>query len=195
MLSKMATIWKNNHGSTLTVCGLVVAMLMSIAWRYDIFPEIGPPSELGTPLYGRRLPRPTNIVVVAIRSLDTQEGTVILQVVGPPLSEGEALLPIYSRSAKLQDGLAEFVVTDLPRGTYAAFAYLDSDHNDELNLDDSGVPTEPYGFARISGGREPRQLADGVFELINEPVFLKFQLRKPSPPSALDAKSSGIKRQ
>ncbi len=180
MLSKIANIWRDNHGSALTICGLLVALIMSIAWRFDLVPEIGPPLSQPTALYGVRAPVHPNILVVSIRSLDLREGNVILQVVGPPQTEGEQLSPIYSRTAKLQDGQAEFVVTQLSRGAFAAYAFVDLDDNQEFSMDKRGQPTEPYGFARLAGGSEPKQLAEGVFELSNEPVFIKFQLRTPS---------------
>ncbi len=182
MLSKIADIWRNNYGSTLTIFGLVVALVMSVASRYDLVPTIGPPSNQSPTLYGRRLNSQTTILVVSIRSQDFREGTVVFQVVGPPQAVDEPLVPIFSRTVKLQDGLAEFVVTELARGTFAAFAFLDPNDSQELVMDQSGLPTEPYGFARPAGVNEPKLLADGVFELTTEPVFIKIQLRKPLRP-------------
>lgn len=124
---------------------------MSIAWRFDLVPEIGPPLSQPTAGIAEFAPPPVhpNILVVSIRSLDLREGNVILQVVGPPQTEGEQLSPIYSRTAKLQDGQAEFVVTRLSRGTFAAYAFVDLDDNQEFSMDKRGQPTEPYGFAHF----------------------------------------------
>lgn len=179
MLSKIANLWQDNHGSALTICGLLVALIMSIAWRYDLVPEVGPPSNVIPTLTGQRPIVKPNILVATIRSQEAREGKLILQIVGPPAAENEPLEPVYSRQVALQEGVAEFVVTELSLGTYAAFAFLDLDGNEVLNIDDAGLPAEPFGFARSVGSAEPKKLGDGVFELSGEPVFIKIQLRVP----------------
>ncbi len=83
----------------------------------------------------------------------------------------------------MERGLSEFVVTDLARGTYAAMAFIDINENLQLDLADDGSPAEPFAFAKVSH-RSEENLANGVFNVSVEPVFVKFHLKVPSSPVA-----------
>lgn len=195
MLNKMANIWHNNHGSTLTICGLVVALVMSIIWRYDLVPEIGPPSITNPSLSGKRT-TPQSIVVVTINSASEQNAKVSLRIVGANYGEEDPPPTIFSRfvnyssSTTLRNGLSEMVLTDVSRGTYGAFAFIDEDGNEEVTFDADGVPLEPFAIARQTSVETPEGTLEGGFELGSEPVFLKFDF----PASNSKRQSSGVKR-
>lgn len=182
MLKQLTDIWRNNHGSILFASGCVVAIVMSIAWRLDLIPDIRPTLRTSPTLMGgTRSKVVPNIVVVSVTSDEPLDGEVTFQVFTPPDTPNEPLVPFTSRTHRMERGVSEFVVTDLARGTYAAMAFIDINSNLQLDLADDGAPAEPFAFAKVSH-RSDETLANGVFNVALEPVFVKFHLKAPASP-------------
>jgi uncharacterized protein (DUF2141 family) len=172
MFSSLVKTWQVNHGTPIAICSLIVALVMSIAWRFDLIPDIRPPSNF-VPGYGSRQTTPATLLIVTITSDVIQEGDCIFQLVD------ESMTPVFSQTCTLKDGQAEFVVTSLRRGTYAGLAFIDSNQDGEFNVE-NGVAKEPFGWIRPKRNQPTQAMADSVFELSQEPTFVKVHISQSS---------------
>ena len=179
MLKQLIQVWRNNHGPILFVSGFLVAICMSVLWRFNLIPDIGPALRASPTLMGTRAKTVPNIVVVSITLDDSPDAEVTLQVFSPPDVASETLTPLETRTVQLDEGVAEFVMTALPQGTFAAIAYFDVNENMQLDISDEGTPTEPYAFASSKQSNDASTRAKGVFEVGTEPAFVKFNLKNP----------------
>ena len=60
----------------------------------------------------------------------------------------------------------EYVMKDLPYGTYAVAIYYDMDENGKMNKNWVGMPKEPFGFSNDAKGRMgPPDFEDASFEV------------------------------
>ena len=179
MLKQLIQVWRNNHGPILFVSGFVVAICMSVLWRFNLIPDIGPALRASPTLMGNRSKPATNIVVMTVTSDELPDAEVTIQFFSPPDMLSDTLTPLEIRTERLESGLKEFVKTDLPRGTFAAIAFVDLNENMQLDINDEGLPTEPFAFATSNRTKDASTLANGVFEVGLEPTFLKFKLKNP----------------
>ncbi len=179
MLKQLIQVWRNNHGPILFVSGFLVAICMSVLWRFNMIPDIGPALRASPRLMGDRTKPAPNIVVVSITSEDAPDAEITLQFFAPPEFANETLTPLETRKERLDDGIAEFLLTDLARGTFAAIAYIDANENMQLDISEEGIPTEPYAFASSKRANDASAQAKGVFEVGNEPTFIKFTIKAP----------------
>jgi uncharacterized protein (DUF2141 family) len=182
MLTKIINIWQNNYGTFLFACGIGVVIAMSVLWRLDLIPEIGPSLRASPMMLGGRATPPPNIVVVSITSEDSPDAEVLLQIFSAYDFGGESMSPLETRHIVMHHGLSEFLITGLVRGAYAGLAFVDTNNNGELDLASDGSPVEPFGFARAITNDESKSLANGVFEVSGEPAFVKIHLLKPKSP-------------
>ncbi len=193
MLKQLINIWRNNNGTVLFVCGITVVAVMSVLWRFDMIPEIGPSLRASPMLVGSRANPLPNIVVVSITSEDSPNAEVLMQIFSPPDIGSEALSPLESHTTTLQDGLSEFLITGLSRGTFAGLAFVDTNSNGQIDLAEDGSPAEPFGFAKVKPRDESKSFANGVFEVTGDPTFVKIHLLKPKSPLPLPRSSEGVK--
>lgn len=65
--------------------------------------------------------------------------------------------PRYARrfalDAQAANGSVRFVLKDLPDGPLALSLFQDANANDRLDMNPSGIPTEPYGFSNNASAR------------------------------------------
>ena len=74
--------------------------------------------------------------------------------------------PVYTATAQLAQGKAILLFANLPKGDYAATAFLDENSNTFLDSNFFGIPTEPYGFSRNARGLAgPPPFANAVFRV------------------------------
>ena len=74
--------------------------------------------------------------------------------------------PMYTATAQLAQGKAILLFANLPKGDYAATAFLDENSNTFLDSNFFGIPTEPYGFSRNARGLAgPPPFANAVFRV------------------------------
>ncbi len=179
MLKQLLQVWRNNHGPILFVSGFLVAICMSVLWRFNLIPDIGPALRASPTLLGSRSKSLHNIVVVTVTSDDSTSEEVTLQFFSPSEIASETLTPVDTRTERLEGGTAEFLISDLPRGTFAAIAYMDANENMQLDVSEDGTPTEPFAFATTKQANDISVRAKGVFEVGMEPTFLKFDLKQP----------------
>jgi uncharacterized protein (DUF2141 family) len=181
MLKQIINIWRNNNGSFLFACGLTVVLIMSVLWRFDMIPDLGQSLRASPMLIGGRVTSLPTIVVVSITSDETVTGEVQMQIFSSPEMLSESLSPIESRVTTLRNGKSEFLIMGLARGAYAGVAYVDTNYNGLIDFTDDGVPTEPFGFAKVSTPEDTQALASGVFEVTGDPSFIKIHLKNPKP--------------
>ena len=105
----------------------------------------------------------------------------------------ELTSPLESRTTTLQNGLSEFVITGLSRGTYAGLAFVDTNGNGQVDLAEDGSPAEPFGLVKVRTQDEPKTLSNGAFEVMGDPVFLKIHLLRPNSVSP-SRQSEGVKQ-
>jgi uncharacterized protein (DUF2141 family) len=185
MLKQLIKIWRSNNGTILFAFGVVAAIFMSILWRFDMIPDIGPALRASTMIIGARQTKHVpSIVVVSITSANYPDADVIMQIFSAPDLASESTTPFETRTTTLRDGLAEFVILDLPRGTFAGFAFIDANGNGQIDLAEDGSPAEPMGYATAKQQDESKALGNGVFEVTGEPAFVKIHLLKPTAPSS-----------
>ncbi len=192
MLKQIINIWRNNNGSTLFVCGLLVVFFMSVLWRFDMIPDIGQSLRASPMMIGSRVTSMPTIVVVSITSDDYKSSDVQMQIFSAPEMVSESLAPLESRTTTMRDGLSEFLIMGLARGTYAGIAYVDVNSNGQIDLADDGSPAEPCGFAKASPHGETQAL--GVFEVSGDPTFVKIHLLKPKFPIAASGSTEESKK-
>jgi Uncharacterized protein conserved in bacteria (DUF2141) len=173
MLSTLSKTWQVNHGTPIALCSLLAAALMSIAWRFDLIPEIGPPSSFAPGLLGRRS-APAQTLLIVTASAPVKEGNLTL------LIQDDELNSVHTQTAPIHDGFSEFVVTQLKRGTYVGRAYIDQNENGQLDISEGGVFLEPAGLVYPTTPRTQEPFPEGVFEVFQDPVFVKVVLRAPT---------------
>ncbi len=157
---------------------------MSILWRFNMIPDIGQSLRVSPILIGGRIKSAPNIVVVSITSDDLQDAEVHMQVFSSPGMVSELSTPVDTRTVTIRNGLSEFLLTSLPRGSYAGLAYVDVNTNGQIDLADDGSPAEPFGFAKVSSPAEAQSVANGVFDVSGDPTFIKIHLIRPKFPVA-----------
>ncbi len=182
MLKQIIHIWRNNNGTILFACGAAVVAVMSMLWRFDMIPDIGQSLRASPMLIAGRVTSLPNIVVVSITSDDFPDAEVHMQVFAAPDMVSEFSSPVESRTTTLHNGLSEYLLMGLARGTYGGIAYIDSNANGQIDLAADGSAAEPYGLVRVSTPAEAHTLPKGVFEVPGEPTFIKIQLMKPKFP-------------
>jgi uncharacterized protein (DUF2141 family) len=192
MLKQIINIWRNNNGTFLFVCGLAVVSIMSVLWRFDMIPEIGPSLRASPMMIGGRTTAVPTILVVSITSEDAPDAEVLMQIFSAIGIGSELTSPLESRTTTLQDGLSEFVITGLSRGTYAGLAFEDTNGNGQVDLAEDGSPTEPFGLVKVRSQDESKSLSNGAFEVLGEPVFLKIHLLRPKSVSP-SRQSQGVR--
>ncbi len=76
------------------------------------------------------------------------------QIVFALFNSAESFLkkPLIADIAKVENGTAKFVFSDLPKGTYSFSYYHDLNENKELDTNLIGIPKEPYGFSNNQKG-------------------------------------------
>ena len=107
-----------------------------------------------------------------------------MQVFSSPGMVSELSTPVDTRTVTIRNGLSEFLLTSLPRGSYAGLAYVDVNTNGQIDLADDGSPAEPFGFAKVSSPAEAQSVANGVFDVSGDPTFIKIHLIRPKFPVA-----------
>lgn len=182
MLKHLLNIWRNNNGTLLFACGLGVVIVMSILWRLDMIPDIGKTLRTSPMIIGSRVTPLPNIVVVSITSDDLKNAEVVTQLFSNTPSD--TLAPLESRTTVMHDGLSEFLITGLARGTYAGIAFVDVNSNGQVDLAEDGSAMEPFGMMKVRTFDESKSLPSGVFELSGDPIFVKIKLLAPKTPVA-----------
>lgn len=174
MFSTLSKTWQVNHGTPIAICSILVAVVMSIAWRFDLVPDIGPPSSFAPGLLGgRATPPQTLLIVTATAPIKEGELTLLIQ--------DDGLSLVHTHNAPIHDGIAEFVVTQLKRGTYVGRAYIDMNENGQLDMTEEGKALEPAGLVTTTTPRSAEPFPEGVFEILQDPVFVKVAIRAPPP--------------
>ena len=128
-------------------CGFLVAIFMSVMWRFDLIPDIRPIMRTSPTLMGSRTRTMANIVVVTVTCEDVPNAQVTIQFFTPSETGSDSLTPLESRNEQLDGGIKEFLVTDLARGAVAGIAYIDLNGNGQLDIADDGTSMEPFAFA------------------------------------------------
>src|SRR5690606_21055507 len=100
-------------------------------------------------------------------SFEAPTGTIQVEVSGLKNNTGEVLISLYDNEnffptdadnavskhrAKIVNGTASVVITDLKFGRYAAAVMHDENKNEKLDVNGAGIPTEGFGFSNNAKG-------------------------------------------
>lgn len=151
---------------------------MSMLWWFDLIPDMSAFTPASKPNFRATSSKKSVKLVVYIESVSVKEGELTFQIEAPSGYDDGSLTTVLSQEVKLNEGLAEFVVSDLINGTYVGLAFMDINKNGVLDLDAQGRPTEPFAAARQTTPAPERKLGPGVFVISSsEPVFVHLNLR------------------
>lgn len=91
-----------------------------------------------------------------------------VSVIGGEKAEGELFValfdseerfpdedPVYTQRQPWPGGTVQVRFENIPAGTYAIAAFVDTDDNERLSKNFLGIPTEPYGFSGDAGFGPP----------------------------------------
>lgn len=99
-------------------------------------------------------------------SVPTQRQGVVLAAVFNKAEGFPGSKPLHTASAQLVQGKAILLFANLPKGDYAATAFLDENSNMKLDTNLFGIPTELYGFSRNARNLAgPPPFANAVFRI------------------------------
>lgn len=86
--------------------------------------------------------------------------------------------PLFTARAQLVQGKAILLFANLPKGDYAATAFLDENSNTLLDTNLFGIPTELYGFSRNARNPAgPPPFANAVFRIEDGAEQQTFELK------------------
>jgi uncharacterized protein (DUF2141 family) len=84
--------------------------------------------------------------------------------------------PFMGDCIPVDDITFEYLINDIPAGTYAISLFHDKDENEELNTNWIGMPKEPFGFSNDAKGRMgPPKFEDASF-VVNEDITIEINL-------------------
>lgn len=183
MFKQIVINWKNNFGPQLTFIGVTAALVMSFLWYQDLLPRIrfSRPIPLPRRLYGETT---TSHFVAKIDCIGTETNagdnpTTGSLVVFPhdEFRTGELRSPILTKQFYLDTNNSALVVVALPPGSYTAYAYLDLNENERLDLDgETGQPLEPVKISDDST-TQLDDLPQGAFVVsVDRPYFCVMEL-------------------
>ena len=129
-------------------------------------------------LFGSVLPADAaGKLTVRIAGLKTASGEIAIALFDSSRAFDDTE-PLRSEFLPLREKACDWIVEDLPPGSYAVKVYHDLNGNRELDRKRFGIPSEPFGFsndARAPFG--PPTFEDASFELDDEPRTLEIELR------------------
>lgn len=97
----------------------------------------------------------------------SQDAQLTLKVIGIEEAVGQICYAVYENEEDYKESENQFsagciaidsvnfqyVITDVPPGTYMISLFHDEDNNEELNTNWIGMPREPFGFSNDARGR------------------------------------------
>ncbi len=118
-------------------------------------------------------------IKVKVTNIEDIEGDILIGVFHDPevfLERGKFLkgeiFPVKQLNSQ------EFIMTDIPFGTYAVAVYHDKNSNTYLDKNFFGVPKEPYGFYKHVRAKwsEP-QFSEASFEFNEDNMMVEVELK------------------
>jgi len=108
-------------------------------------------------------------VAAAVIALPTFAHELTLNVSNIKSVKGNLLVAVYdkeehyntnsnwvaAKQVKVAAATVSLDFTDLPAGNYAIKLFQDENENGQIDIDASGIPTEPYGFSNNGGSYGP----------------------------------------
>ena len=105
-------------------------------------------------------------------------GSMIIRLLDFSSNDGKVMVGLYDSkegyesnksvkgfSSAITDGKVEYVLENIPFGTYAIKCYHDENLNGKMDANMMGIPTEDYGFSNnASGSFGPAEYEDAKFE-------------------------------
>ena len=87
-------------------------------------------------------------LTVVVTGAPSDNGTIIMALCAEENQWAQNTRPFRSAVVRLRNGLAEYVFTNIPYGTYAIKAFHDENGNGKLDKNALGIPIERYGFSQ-----------------------------------------------
>jgi uncharacterized protein (DUF2141 family) len=131
------------------------------------------------------------ILSCALTANAAHAGDLSLEISLPADRQGTVMVAVFDkvegfprgaalRTAVVQPvkGKATIRFVDLPKGDYAATAFLDENRNTKMDFNLFGIPTEPYGFSRNARGLAgPPSFAEATFRVEDSAQLQAFELK------------------
>lgn len=114
------------------------------------------------------LPVIANDLTLAIDNIMDSGGVIYWSVYDSAEHYDAGDAPLASGRNRAAGDALRITLHDLPRGSYAARIFHDTNGNGELDRNMLGIPTEPYGFSNDAGGRGPASFDDAAIAVDGE---------------------------
>jgi len=126
----------------------------------------------------------TNLLLAL--SAFAQQGDLTITLENPGEKKGKAYVgvfteqsflmnPIESGMIDLDENQTQVTIKDVEHGTYAVSIFHDANGNGQLDMDEYGRPTEPWGLSGKSTGMMP-MWAEAKFELNSDAKEIKIKM-------------------
>jgi hypothetical protein len=148
MLQKIRAAWRRNHGTPLFAIACVAGLIMCVLWYKQWVPEV----NFANPATFTRLAdkggAPSYFVARIIGPVPATEDTAVKGVLSLFAYGGsddvDERVPTVMHEFQFDPDGAVTIVQELRPGQYSAFAFLDLNGNGRIDLDDAGIPLEPF---------------------------------------------------
>ena len=116
----------------------------------------------------------TGTISVEILNVTSDNGKIIY---GIYTKDSFMKKPVFSKTAKIEDGKSKVTFTDIPEGEYAIICFHDKNDNDKMDFETNGMPQEDYGVSNNKlNPFGPPVWNDGKFNFdgINKEITIRF---------------------
>jgi len=129
-------------------------------------------------------------VTVALLALPSVAHDLTLTVGNIKSGQGDLLVAVYGKEehynansnwvaikkVKMEATGMSVNFADLPTGNYAIKLFQDENSNGQIDISDTGIPTEPYGYSNYGGSDGPPSF-DKAKVLVDKATKIEIQLR------------------
>lgn len=113
-----------------------------------------------------------NEIKITVSNISSAEGKIMI---GLYTQDNFMKAPLQHATATIRDGKATVTFTEVPNGTYAVIAHHDSNDNDRMDFEPSGMPKEDYGTSNNPFSMGPPNWNESKFEVTDKQVSLEIR--------------------
>jgi uncharacterized protein (DUF2141 family)/pimeloyl-ACP methyl ester carboxylesterase len=129
-------------------------------------------------------------IKITVNGLKTDEGVVRIAIYDS--EEGWYKKSIYSGTVKINNNKCEWTVENVPYGDYAVSVYHDKNSNDKMDINNSNIPSEPFGYSRVKQMlMGPARWNDTRFSITSPNMEIEVMVLE-IPPAFLDSMKQNI---
>jgi uncharacterized protein (DUF2141 family) len=130
-------------------------------------------------------------LVLALAPLISHAADLKITVEGVPNDQGNVMVGLFNKTNQFpkgqpllgqmsvaQKGTITVTFSNVPPGRYAISSYHDANHNQKLDTNMMGMPTEAYGFSRDARGTMgPPKFEEAAIDVNDAPQALTIHLK------------------